>query len=158
MQRWLRFSIPLFILAACESPVGPGGLPSLLTELPRALSTAELRIIEGVNAFAFDLLREATRDLPADSNAFLSPLSASMALAMALNGANGETFDSMQAALRLTGMTEAEINHGYRDLMALLLGLDKRTETKIANSMWADSRFSMEQAFIDAGVASHVWT
>jgi serpin B len=74
-----------------------------------------------------------------------------MALAMALNGANGETFDSMRAALRLTGMTEAEINQGYSDLIGLLLGLDKRTETKIANSMWADSRFSIEQSFIDAG-------
>ena len=151
MQRWLRFSVLLLLLTACESPVGPGGVPPLLTQLPRALSPAELRIIDGANAFAFDLLREATRNLPADSNAFLSPLSASMALGMALNGANGETFDSMQATLRLSGMTEADINQGYKDLIALLLGLDSRTEMRIANSMWGDQRLTLLPAFVDAG-------
>jgi serine protease inhibitor len=150
MQRSL-LSSALLVLAACGSPTGPGGRPPLLTELPRALSTAELRIIDGANAFAFELLRESTRKLPADSNAFLSPLSASMALGMALNGANGETFDDMQAALRLTGMTETEINQGYRDLIALLGGLDSRTEMKIANSMWGHDGFTIEPAFIDAG-------
>jgi serpin B len=152
MQRRLRdFALSLLLLTACESPVGPGGLPPLLTQLPRPLSTAELRVIDASNAFAFDLLREITRTLPADSNAFLSPLSASMALGMALNGANGETLDSMQATLRLTGLTEAEINQGYKDLIGLLLGLDSSTETRIANAMWIRQNFTLEQAFIDAG-------
>jgi serpin B len=70
---------------------------------------------------------------------------------MTLNGANGETLDSMQAALRLTGMTEAEINQGYRDLIALLAQLDSRTEMKIANSMWAHQGIGIEPAFIEAG-------
>jgi serine protease inhibitor len=152
MQRPLRcFALSLLLLTACESPVGPGGLPPLLTQLPRPLSTAELQVIDASNAFAFDLLREVTRTLPAGSNAFLSPLSASMALGMALNGANGETFDSMQATLRLSGLTEAEINQGYKDLIALLLGLDSSTEMRIANAMWIRQNFTLEQAFIDAG-------
>jgi serpin B len=152
MQRPLRgFALSLLLLTACESPVGPGGLPPLLTQLPRPLSTAELGIIDASNAFAFDLLREVTRTLPADSNAFLSPLSASMALGMALNGANGETFDSIRATLRLSGLAEAEINQGYKDMIALLLGLDSSTEMRIANSMWGHQSFTLEQAFIDAG-------
>jgi serine protease inhibitor len=151
MKPSLRFPLLLLTVAACSPPTGPGGRPPLVTELPRALSTAELRIVDGANAFAFDLLRESTRRLPADSNAFLSPLSASMALGMALNGANGETFEDMAAALRLTGMTEAEINQGYRDLIALLGGLDSRTEMEIANSMWGHQAFTIEPAFIDAG-------
>jgi serpin B len=122
-----------------------------MTELPRPLSASELRIIDGANAFAFNLLRESTRRLPADSNAFLSPLSASMALGMALNGANGETYEAMQATLQLTGLTGAEINQGYRDLIALLGKLDPQTEMKIANSMWGHEAFSIEPAFIDAG-------
>ncbi|MDQ3136992.1 MAG: serpin family protein [Gemmatimonadota bacterium] len=150
MQRRLGFSLPLLILAACSSPAEPGVRPAVLTELPRALSPAELRIIEAGNAFAFDLLRESTRKLPADSNAFLSPLSASMALGMALNGANGETFAAMQTSLRLTGMAEAEINQGYRDLIALLGELDSRTEIAIANSIWGHEGFGIEPAFIEA--------
>ncbi len=151
MQRRLRCSLPFFILAACSPLTEPGGQVPLLTELPRPLSAAELTIAEGANAFAFELLRESTRRLPSDSNAFLSPLSASMALGMALNGANGETFDAMQTTLRLTGMTQAEINQGYHDLIALLGELDTRTEMKIANSMWAHHSFRLDPAFIEAG-------
>jgi serine protease inhibitor len=151
MRRPLRCSLALLLIVACGTSTEPAGPPPLLTELPRALSPAELRIVDGVNAFAFDLLREATRALPADSNAFLSPLSASMALGMALNGANGETFDGMLSGLRLAGMTEAEINQGYRDLISLLRGLDSRTEMRIANSLWGHDGFSIEPAFTDAG-------
>jgi serpin B len=113
------------------------------------LSAAETAIIDAVNTFAFDLVREATRGLPVDSNAFLSPLSASMALGMALNGANGETYAGMHTALRLQGMSEADINQGYHDLITLLSQLDSRTEMRIANSMWGHSGFAMEPAFID---------
>ncbi len=123
----------------------------MLTELPRALSAAELRIVDGANAFAFDLLREATRALPSDSNAFLSPLSASMALGMTLNGANGQTYDDMRNALRLTELTDAEINPGYRDLIELLGSLDSRTEMRIANSMWARVDLPLEEEFANAG-------
>ena len=151
MQRRLSFFLPFIIVAGCSPPTEPGGRAPLLTELPRPLSTAELTIVDGANAFAFELLRESTRSLPADSNAFLSPLSASMALGMALNGANGETFEAMQTTLRLTGMTEAEINQGYHDLIALLSELDARTEMKIANSMWGHDGFQLEPAFIESG-------
>ncbi|HYF38708.1 MAG TPA: serpin family protein, partial [Gemmatimonadales bacterium] len=151
MQRPLRrlALLLLLLLPACGSPFGNDDLPPLLTALPRPLSTAELRIIDASNAFAFDLLREVTRTQPADSNVFLSPLSAGMALGMALSGAGGETFDSMQSALRLTGLTEAEINQGYKDIIELLLGLDRSTEMEIANSMWGSQRLALAPAFID---------
>jgi serpin B len=105
--------------------------------------------VDGANVFAFDLLREATKALTPDSNVFLSPLSASMALGMALNGANSETYDAMRTVLRLDGMAEAEINQGYRDLMTLLGGLDSVTEMRIANSVWGHATLSIEPAFID---------
>jgi serine protease inhibitor len=150
MPHRLRAPLALLVLTACGSSTGPGGdPPPILTELPRTLSPSESRIVEGANAFAFDLLREATEALPADSNAFLSPLSASMALGMTLNGANGETYDAMRTALRLDGMAEAEINQGYRDLMTLLGGLDSRTEMRVANSVWGHATLPIEPAFID---------
>jgi serpin B len=150
----LRLPLALLVLTGCGSSTGPGGdPPPILTELPRTLSPSELRITEGANAFAFDLLREVTKALPPDSNAFLSPLSASMALGMTLNGANGETYAAMRTALRLDGMAEAELNQGYRDLMTLLGGLDSRTEMRIANSIWGDAALPVEPAFTEAGRA-----
>jgi serine protease inhibitor len=150
----LRVPLALLVLSGCGSATGPGGdLPPILSELPRALSPSELRIAESANAFAFDLLREVTKALPPDSNAFLSPLSASMALGMTLNGANGETYDAMRTALRLDGMAEAEINQGYRDLMTLLGGLDSQTQMRIANSIWGAATLPIEAAFTEAGRA-----
>ena len=138
-------------LACCIIPTEEGGVPPLRTELPRALSSSELTIIDAGNAFAFDLVREATRRLPPDSNAFLSPLSASMALGMALNGAAGQTLADMRTTLNLSGMSDAEINQGYRDLIALLGELDSGTEMNIANSMWGHQGFAINPAFSDAG-------
>jgi serpin B len=140
-------------LAACNgSSTGPGAdAPPIATELPRTLTGAELRIVEGSNAFTFDLMRETARALPPDSNAVLSPLSVSMALGMALNGAAGETWSAMAGTLGLNGMEEADIDQGYRDLTALLRGLDSRTEMRVANSMWAGRTLALEPAFMDAG-------
>jgi serine protease inhibitor len=152
MRHRLCFPLALLVLAGCGSSTGPDGdPPPILTELPRTLSPSELRIVEGANAFAFDLLREATAALPPDSNAFLSPLSASMALGMALNGAGGETYDAMRSTLRLGSMAETDINLGYRDLIALFDGLDSRTEMRIANSIWGHSTLPIEPSFTDAG-------
>ena len=54
---------------------------------PRTLSESESKVIAGSNEFAFDLFRTVTSS--AQSHVFMSPLSASMALGMTANGANG---------------------------------------------------------------------
>jgi serine protease inhibitor len=151
MQRLSGLTLALLLTVACSSPTDHEPVPPLLTALPRALSPAEVQIIDAANAFAFDVLRQVTQDLPADSNAFLSPLSASMALSMALNGANAETLDRMKSVLRLTGLGETEVNEGYRSLIALLRGLDSRAEMLVANSMWGHHGFQLEPEFTDKG-------
>jgi serine protease inhibitor len=114
---------------------GPGEAPREITELPRALTQSEAEVLRASNAFGFDLLREIVRSEPASSH-FISPLSASMALGMTLNGASGETFDAMRGALRFDGLSEEEINASYRGLIDLLTDLDPRVSFQIANSVW----------------------
>lgn len=132
-------------VAACGDPIGPG---EKIEKLPRELTVAEQAVISASNRFAFELLREvrAREDEP---NIFLSPLSASMALGMTLNGANGATFDGMRRALGFEGLSQAEINESYRGLMRLLLGLDARVEMHIANATWARRGFPFEPAFFE---------
>lgn len=101
MPRPLRLPMALLFLTAWGIPLESQSVPALQTDLPRALSSAELRLVDGANAFTFDLLRPATRTLPAEFNVFLSPLSAGMALSMALNGANGETGSSRPSRTRV---------------------------------------------------------
>jgi serpin B len=157
----MRASYRILALAAtlalwgCDSVSGPddGGPQPPLTELPRALSAPERALIGASNRFAFGLLREAAaRDTA--STLFLSPLSASMALGMTLNGARGETFEEMRAALGFGALQPAEINASYRSLIDLLLGLDRSVEMRLANSIWVRQGFPLHDAFVQSSLAS----
>jgi serpin B len=134
--------------AACQDPSGPEGPVARITSLPRALSAGEQAVITASNAFGFGLLRELDRTR-ADSNIFMSPLSASMALGMTMNGAAGETFDEMRTALAFGTKPSAEINAAYRSLIDMLRGLDPSVDFRIANSIWYRDGFPFEQTFLD---------
>jgi serine protease inhibitor len=143
-------TVTTLMLASAACGQGITGPEPLLTDLPRPLTAAELHLVDAGNRFTFDLFRVATAALPPDSNAFLSPFSASMALGLALNGAGGETFDALREALRVDGVPLADINRGYRDLMSLLVGLDRTTDITVANSVWSDAGFPILPSFLDA--------
>jgi serpin B len=123
------------LLLSCSDSTGPAD-PGPITELPRALSQAERDVLAGSNDFAFDLAAELLPEGP-DENLFWSPLSASMLLGMVLNGTDGDTFDQIRAGLGFEGMTQAQINEGYRDLIDLLTTLDPSVTVELANSTWA---------------------
>jgi serine protease inhibitor len=137
-------------LAACDLFTGPGSEPlPPLTNLPRALSAAEQEVISASNRFAFDLLRGVVeRDTSA--NIFLSPLSASMALGMTMNGAAGETFEGMRSALGFGTLERDAINASYRSLIDLLVDLDRGVEMKIANSIWVRRGFPLHEPFVQS--------
>src|SRR5262245_31240758 len=137
----------LLILPACGQGGSPTGPEPLIEELPRPLTQVESGIIDAGNRFTFDLFREAVRSLPADSNAFLSPFSASMALGMAMRGAAGSTLQARQAALRV-GMPLSEVNNGYRGLLNLYTSIDKTTELLVGNSVWVDQGFPVRPEFL----------
>jgi serpin B len=126
-----------------------GGLLDPITALPRQLSVAEQELVQADNAFAFSLFREVNRQEAADQNVFVSPLSVAMALGMTYNGADGTTRTAMAEALELQGMSVADVNQAYRDLIDLLTGLDSRVEFRIANSIWHRPAFTPSQAFLD---------
>ena len=129
-----------------QVPGVPPTDPPPAPELPRALSAAEVEVIGAGNRFAFDLLREASR--PGD-NLFLSPFSASLALGMTLNGAEGETWNQMREALGFGGLAEEEINAGYASLIQILTGLDPAVETAIGNSVWTRLGFPVREEFVE---------
>jgi serpin B len=137
--------------ACSKDPNSPGGTPAeALTSLPRQLTIAEQKVIGASNAFAFSLFAQVN-SAQRDSNVFISPLSASFALGMTLNGAANQTFDEMRTALQFGGATQQEINDGYKSLIALLLSLDPRVTMQIANSIWYQRDFPFNQSFLDVG-------
>lgn len=136
------------VAAACHDPSAPEGRVDRITSLPRTLSAGEQAVIEASNAFGFALLRELDRTR-GDSNIFMSPLSASMALGMAMNGAAGQTYDEMRSALSFGTRSREEINASYRSLIDMLRGLDRTVDFRIANSIWYRAGFPFEQSFLD---------
>ncbi len=99
------------------------------------------------NDFAFDLLRQTIAHNN-DPNIFISPLSMSMALGMAWNGAAGVTKDEMAAALRMDGLSDQEINEYYDIMRKGLLGADPKTKLNIANSIWYREGFPVKNEFL----------
>ena len=108
-------------------------------------------MVTAANTFGFNLLKQVNLTF-ADSNVFLSPLSASMALGMTMNGAEGNTFEEMRSALGFGPRSYQELNTAYQSLIALLRGLDPRVEFKIANAIYydlADMGTAVEPTFLD---------
>jgi serpin B len=138
----------LLLATACTD--GPLQPPDELTALPRALTPAEIRVEGSANAFTFALLGRLAQAQPG-KNVFVSPLSASMALGMTMNGADGATLDQMRSALRVGDASQDDVNRGHRGLVDLLRGLDPSVEFRIANGIWHQRDWPFESAFLAAG-------
>ena len=102
--------------------------------LPRELTASEQKVISSAGSFSYRIFRE-TVAAEEKENMFISPLSISMALGMTVNGAAGETRESMLETLGMSQMELNEINEAYRGLIELLVNLDPKVKMKIANSI-----------------------
>ena len=114
------------------------------------MSEGELKLLSATNNFSFSLFRQVGA-AQKDSNVFLSPLSASFALGMTMNGAANATLDQMRATLGFATTTDTEVNESYKSLITLLRGLDNTVDIRIANSIWYRNGFPARQTFLDAG-------
>lgn len=148
--RGMMWAPAMAAVVACADPSGPSGPPAKINTLPRQLTGTERAMIEASNAFGVRLLQEVNGAF-ADSNVFLSPLSASMALGMTMNGAEGTTFEEMRSALGFGTQSYAELNASYQSLIALLRGLDPKVDFRIANAIYYRNTFgpAIEPAFLD---------
>lgn len=117
---------------------------------PSVTTAATQTLVDGNNAFAFDLYRL----LPAsDANRILSPFSISLALAMTYAGARGETEAQMTNVLHFSGQ---DIHPAFNAL-DLELAARGRSATNdpvpfqlnIANAVWAEQTYPFRQEFLD---------
>ena len=112
------------------------------------LQKINTQVVETNNEFGFDLFKTINSARP-DSNIFISPLSVSIALGMAINGANGTTRDEIVTMLDFSDVSQEQINETYQQLILLLLNNDEQVLFEIANSIWYDqNRMVPEQDFL----------
>ena len=74
-------------------------------------------------------------------NIMISPLSISIAMAMALNGAAGANLNEMKTVLEYDSMTMEDINLGFYNLINSLIEVDKDMILSIADSVWIKKEF-----------------
>ncbi|MDR2882449.1 MAG: serpin family protein [Alistipes sp.] len=147
MRKLFILAATLMFAAACSPDDGGTADPAK----PIELTTRGAEKVSADNAFAFDFFRQTLATAPeADrANAFVSPLSLTMALGMLYNGTSPEAADEMADALGVADFTPAEINAHYQALYQALLKADPRTALAIANSIWAREGFAVKPAFYD---------
>ena len=147
-MRTLRLIIPaLFILLlgfSCEKTEveEPGPKEINLTQKGKIL-------VEADNLFGINLFQEVLEAEEPEKNVMISPLSVSLALAMTYNGADGDTKEAMEKTLELNGLTVDEINENYKMLIDALASVDPKVLMSIANSIWYEQTFEVEQDFIN---------
>jgi serine protease inhibitor len=134
----------LFILltaASCNNE--DDGLPKKI-DLP----LKSQQIVEADNAFGLDVFQRILEN-EEKPNFMISPLSLSMALSMAYNGAETETKIEMAEVLGVGEFTRDELNETYRDLIKALMEADPEVAMQIANSIWYRNTYYVEQSFLD---------
>ena len=111
------------------------------------LTKKSLELITSDNEFGLDFFREVINNDTSD-NIMVSPLSVALALGMTYNGAEDSTKEAMKAALKLTDLTDEEINTAYKSIVDQLLKLDPKVVLSIANSIWYRLNFTVLPEFI----------
>lgn len=112
------------------------------------LDEKSAQLIEADNAFGLEIFQKI-REESDKENLMISPLSISVALAMAYNGADGATKTEMEKAMKLNGLTPEQINASYKMLIAALQSLDDDVVFEIANAIYSHQGFPVKPSFYD---------
>ena len=144
--------LPLLLLAVlaagCDSQ-GPGSAETDPT--PISLSPLGEDLVGQSNAFGVRLFARTAAET--DENVMLSPLSASVALTMLLNGADGQTRAQILALLDAPdGADPAAVNESHRVLRDQLLAADPEVSLALANAVFYRDTFgpSVRAPFLEA--------
>jgi len=127
-----------------------GGCSNNLAPVPEpqdiVMTQKSIELVKADNAFTFNLFKA----LPGSQgkNVMVSPLSISLALSMALNGADGTTKTDMINTLGLNDLNIDEINQVYADLVTALKKADPNVVMNIANSIWIRKGYPVLEPFI----------
>lgn len=131
-------------LSSCSKD--PGQEPDLTPETLE-LTAKGAEVIAHGNDFGIELYTKVAG--VEDKNLMLSPLSASAALTMLLNGCAGDTYDQLKGTLKYPeGMTISEINEVYKSLVAQLLVIDPKVKLALANAIFYRQGFNVKNPFL----------
>ena len=129
------------------SPAAPTNEVTMEENQPTASGALDTRLAAANTKFGFKLYAELVRQ-SADTNIFVSPLSMSLCLAMASNGAAAETRQAMAQALETQAMSLDDLNRTSRALQTVLENADANVQLHIATSLWARQGVTFNPEFM----------
>jgi serine protease inhibitor len=106
-------------------------------------------LIKADNEFGLDIFQRIYADKETPENFMISPLSISMALSMAYNGAETTTKNEMEKTLLLKGLSREEVNQSYKAIVKALVTADPKVVMEVANSVWYRNNYFIQQSFLD---------
>ncbi len=112
------------------------------------LDEKSAQLIESDNAFGLEIFQKIRKNSD-EENIMISPLSISVALAMAYNGADSDTKTEMEKTLKLNGLTPEEINAAYKNLIAALQSVDEKVVFELANAIFYKEGFAVKPDFLN---------
>ncbi len=107
------------------------------------------KIVASDNQFGLELFQKINETDAEGKNIMISPLSVSLALAMAYNGAEGDTKKEMEDMLHKLNLTPDEINQSYKTLVDGLKSHDVNVTLQIANGIFYHQNFSVKSDFLN---------
>ena len=147
--RWIGvFAVTGFAAGGCTSPTDSSqAAQPVITTLSRPLTPQEQVAAAATTEFGLALFRTVNASTARDSNIALSPVSASLALGMLMNGAEGQTYDEIRATLGFGATPLADVNAAYKSLIPLLTSVDPSVTMTFANAGWFDVRAPSSAGF-----------
>jgi len=135
----------VILVASCSKNDNP---EQDLTPKSITLTEEAPQAIESSNEFGIELFTKVAEE--ENKNLMLSPLSASTALTMLLNGCGGDTYTQLQGTLNYpSGMTISDINQAYKSLVEQLLEADPKVNLSLANAIFYRNGFSVKAPFLN---------
>lgn len=140
----LMTALACFTLISCDGNDEPNG--GSKTELKSIeLTNGELVVARQNNQFAWDMFDHLNAT---QGNTIVSPLSASFAMCMTANGANGATREEIYKAFGFENCDRSDVNSYMQKLSTQLMSLDPKVTMAIANSFWYNKSYNILDSYI----------
>lgn len=107
------------------------------------------QVVKANNKFAFSLFKEVALN-EVEANFMISPVSASLALGMVYNGAEGETKQAFATIFNYGDVTLKETNEVNKSIIEHLSYSGNGSTFNVANSLWIRNTFPVKDNFVNA--------
>jgi serpin B len=104
-------------------------------------------LVEAFRGFSFEIFNRLASQIEPGSNIIASPFSIATALAMTLNGAEGETYQGIAQTLQLQEVDVEALNAAAQALTAHVDSLDPEVRIKIVNSIWVNPAMTLRPEY-----------